>query len=392
MSDSPTESIHEPVAASAAGSGSVERRCQNCGSALLGDHCYACGQPVKGLVRHFSSIMGDFFDSVFDLDSRLLRTLGPLILKPGQLSIEYFAGHRVRHVSPVRLFVFLCITAFLAVQWLTEPDVSLGGQDIKSALTVEEVESSRDALIANMQEMLQEIGEGKPGAAGVQAGIATVEKQAAERIEWLRMRDAEIAAGRPPPRDPAEEQAEIRFGTEPWDREKNPVRLDWLSDAGNERLNDWVARAQDNVARVRKEPGLLSEAFLQSLPQTLFVLVPMFALLLKVAYLFRRRLYMEHLIVALHSHAFLCVAVLLLVLLGQGEALAGEGSTLAGAIGWLELAVGLWMPLYLWIAQKRVYGQGVLMTSLKFVVLGVCYTILLTLGALMNLVFALVAL
>lgn len=388
MSESSTETAHQSAAAPSA----AARRCQNCGSALLGEHCYACGQPVKGLVRHFGSILGDFFDSVFDLDSRLLRTLGPLILKPGQLSLEYFAGHRVRYVSPVRLFVFLCITAFLAVQWLTDPDVSLGGQNIESAVKIEEVESMRDALIADLQETLKEIGEGNPGAAGVRTGIVSVEKEAAERIAWLRLRDAEIAAGRPPPPDPAEADWKIDFGDGPWDRAQNPVAWDWLSVQGNARLNDLIARAEDNIVRVRKEPGLLSEAFLQSLPQTLFVLVPMFALLLKIAFLFKRRLYMEHLIVALHSHAFLCVAVLLLVLLGQGEALAGEGSTAAGAIGWLELVVALWMPLYLWIAQKRVYGQGVLMTSLKFVALGLCYTILLTLGALMNLVFALVAL
>lgn len=57
--------------------------CGNCGAELRGPHCHACGQPTKGLVRHFSSIVGDFFDSVFDLDSRLLRTMWPLFSRPG---------------------------------------------------------------------------------------------------------------------------------------------------------------------------------------------------------------------------------------------------------------------------------------------------------------------
>ena len=145
------------------------------------------------------------------------------------------------------------------------------------------------------------------------------------------------------------------------------------------------------MARVREQPNLLTDAFFQSLPQTLFVLVPLFALLLKAAYLFRRRLYMEHLIVALHSHAFLCVAILVLVMLGVARDALG-GGVVAGALGWLEWLVALWMPAYLWIAQKRVYGQGVVLTTLKFVLLGFCYAVLLTLGALMNLAFALVAL
>ena len=50
-------------------------RCQNCGAPLLGPHCYRCGQPVTGLVRHFTSIIGDFFDTVLNIDARVFRTL-----------------------------------------------------------------------------------------------------------------------------------------------------------------------------------------------------------------------------------------------------------------------------------------------------------------------------
>ena len=57
--------------------------CENCGAPLLGPHCYACGQPVKGLVRHFSSIIGDFLDSVFNIDARVFRTIGPLFARAG---------------------------------------------------------------------------------------------------------------------------------------------------------------------------------------------------------------------------------------------------------------------------------------------------------------------
>src|SRR3546814_3256406 len=91
--------------------------CQNCGTELLGPHCYKCGQPVKGMVRHFSSIIGDFFDSVFDLDARTPRTVWPLLAKPGFLSCEYFEGRRVRYVTPVRLFFFLSIVTFFVAQF-----------------------------------------------------------------------------------------------------------------------------------------------------------------------------------------------------------------------------------------------------------------------------------
>src|SRR5690606_18111563 len=98
------------------------RLCQNCGAELLGDHCYRCGQPIKGLVRHFSSIIGDFLDTVLNIDGRFFTTVPPLFLRPGFLSTEYFAGRRVRYVSPVRLFFFLCVVTFFIAQFRLDLD------------------------------------------------------------------------------------------------------------------------------------------------------------------------------------------------------------------------------------------------------------------------------
>ena len=44
---------------------------------------------------------------------------------------------------------------------------------------------------------------------------------------------------------------------------------------------------------------------------------------------------------------------------------------------WVEGLLLLWMPVYLLLMQKRVYGQGWPMTLLKYGVLGVIYSVLL---------------
>ena len=102
----------------------TSRVCGNCGVPRLGEHCYQCGQPVKRLVRHFGSILGDFLDSVFDFDPRTVRTLSPLFYRPGFLSNEYVAGRRVRYGSPVGLFVFLCIVSFFVLKVWVGPDLN----------------------------------------------------------------------------------------------------------------------------------------------------------------------------------------------------------------------------------------------------------------------------
>ena len=375
--------------------------CANCGTPLLGEHCYACGQPVKGLVRHFSSLVGDVLDSVFEWDGRLPRTLWPLLAKPGYLTTEYLAGRRIRYVSPFRLFFFLAVLTFfigkLTVSFGETGGVDFGGDSaIETALTVEDVEKARDKALAELAEAKADIAAdvGKAAKTGNEAanagadigrraseaaftsGEIAVRAQAEDRIRRLR---AAEQAGQPPP---PPNVARLNFGGGDWDPEKNPIAIGWLPGFANDWLNQQAQRVQKNIPRLREDPDLFKDAMLGAVPSTLFVLLPVFALMLKALYLFKRRLYMEHLIVALHSHAFLCLAVLLLfVLMALGHWLAPQGGALGAVLHLFEATIWIWMPLYLLLMQKRVYGQGWPMTLLKYTVLGWCYIVLLSFGA-----------
>jgi TM2 domain-containing membrane protein YozV len=106
----------------------------------------------------------------------------------------------------------------------------------------------------------------------------------------------------------------------------------------------------------------------------LFILVPVFALMLKLLYLGSGRLYLEHLVVALYSHAFLCLALLAifsLMLLGDAVSAAAPWATAAIAV--LRALVWLWMPVYLYRMQQRVYGERWWLTALKYAALGLAY-------------------
>jgi len=52
------------------------------------------------------------------LDSKTVRTLALLMLRPGRLTRAYIEGRRVRYVSPLRLYMFSSIAFFLAL-WLS---------------------------------------------------------------------------------------------------------------------------------------------------------------------------------------------------------------------------------------------------------------------------------
>ncbi|HTD28618.1 MAG TPA: DUF3667 domain-containing protein [Xanthomonadaceae bacterium] len=361
--------------------------CSNCGTPLLGEHCFHCGQPVSGLVRHFSSVMGDIADTVFEIDTRLTRTMVPLLLRPGFLSCEYFAGRRVRYVSPVRLFFFISVIAFFVAQWTFDQSnvqsVQVNHDSINGATTVAEVEHQRDVAIKAIETTMSTMTAIKaiPGATkDLTRDEDKIRRKADARIAEL---NAALAQGKPPPEHV--EPFALGDDDKPWDPVKNPVHVDSFPAFANRWLNQMIQRAQGNFSRVQKDQKLLMDAWLSAVPSTLFLLLPMFAVLLKLAYIFKRRLYMEHFIVALHSHAFLCLALLLALVLG-GIAGVTPSPWLRRPLEFMVAALIAWMPVYLFLMQKRVYGQGWIMTFIKYSVLGFSYLIMLSFGAALSLI------
>jgi len=113
----------------------------------------------------------------------------------------------------------------------------------------------------------------------------------------------------------------------------------------------------------------LGEGMLRYAPYALFVLLPAFALLLKLVYLGRRRryprrprLYGEHLVFAAYDHAFVFVAATIMLLL--------LGRTMA-------LTIGGWVVgVYLLLSLRSVYGGPWVGLLLRAFVLFVSYMVL----------------
>lgn len=144
-----------------------------------------------------------------------------------------------------------------------------------------------------------------------------------------------------------------------------------------------LERSREKLRGTSLRDGLLAVfgSFFQHLSTTVFLLLPVFALLLKLLYLRRGRLYVAHFVFALHLHAFafaLFAALLLLGLHPWTEPLQG--------------VLALWLLLYLFLAMRRVYGQGVLKTAGKYLLLVASYSVLLTVGMVLTLLATLLLL
>ncbi len=273
-----------------------QANCRNCGEALIGPYCSHCGQREDRGDLSFADVASDLLDEVVSWDSRLWRTLVPLVFRPGFLTAEFIAGRRARYVPPFRLYLIISFVLFLVV-----------------SLT-----AGRDSLMQTDDD-----SDAKPGIS-VTAGVGNVDVGAEDDSTVLRIGEGDI-----------EGIDDIDVGIS-LANEDSPQ---WLKN-----LDD---RLEKNVQSLSGDRGEFIELLTEYLPQMMFLLLPVFALLLKFCYLFSPFHYLQHLVFALHFHCF----VYLLYLIGQLGHFGLGGSPVAGAF---PLVILLYLPM----ALKRSYGSG----------------------------------
>ena len=131
------------------------------------------------------------------------------------------------------------------------------------------------------------------------------------------------------------------------------------------------ARMAENILRAEANPDLFFKQLVGRLTVLGTVLLPLFALLLKLLYVRHHILYVRHLIFTLHVHAFfLTVLTTTLAAAWAWRAWTGAGPQAETVVApWLPGAAALGMGVYLYVALRRVYGQGYLKTALKLALL-----------------------
>ena len=91
------------------------QRCPNCSAELSGPYCSSCGQRQIDLDRPFREIASEVMEAFFSFDERLIRTLWPLIARPGFLTQEYLEGRRARYLHPFKLYFAFSVILFLVI-------------------------------------------------------------------------------------------------------------------------------------------------------------------------------------------------------------------------------------------------------------------------------------
>jgi hypothetical protein len=169
-----------------AGTGSLTPlECAHCRAPVVGSYCSNCGRPAGARrdlsVKHF---LREAVLAVTDVDSALIGSFRALLLRPGQLTLEYLRGDRHRYLAPFRVFLLCNVLYFVAVAQfhvtvLTAPlAVQLDEMSYKTA--------SRGIMIRRYPALVQRATPGQQArSAAMRASITTKYDGVTEEIGKL---------------------------------------------------------------------------------------------------------------------------------------------------------------------------------------------------------------
>ncbi|MGD1848909.1 MAG: DUF3667 domain-containing protein [Salibacteraceae bacterium] len=88
--------------------------CVNCGHEVTTSFCSQCGQRQHVPRLKLNSLIGEAFGRLLGLDTRFLRTVIDLTLRPHRLIEAVWQGNRVRYLGPITYY-FLMFSLYLLV-------------------------------------------------------------------------------------------------------------------------------------------------------------------------------------------------------------------------------------------------------------------------------------
>jgi Protein of unknown function (DUF3667) len=102
---------------------SLPTHCLNCNTEITGAYCSACGQENEPARIPVTSLIKDLWGEVMQVDSKFVRTIWALLVKPGLLTAEYIKGKRIPYLSPFRMyFIVSALFFFLFARIFTLPE------------------------------------------------------------------------------------------------------------------------------------------------------------------------------------------------------------------------------------------------------------------------------
>ena len=309
--------------------------CLNCGTTISPDasFCSNCGQRNRQSKLPIKVFLGDFFRDYIALDSKIFRSIGKLIFRPGSLTREFNLGRRKKYVPPLRMYIFISFIYFFVLAFSQKGNYS--SDDL--VLIDTPADSTRMASVHQLFDSLNALPNQTPKE---QKLIASLE----EKIQNMKLNSSVVG------------DAEVEFT--------------------DEESGDIETYLEHQIERINSDPERFVQSSFRATSVAMFAMLPFFGLILFVFNYRRSKYYVEHLVHSVHFHTFIFIVFLFGTLANMFTGWDGYE--------WLFF-IGL---IYLFLSLRIVYSQSYLKAFIKSTLVLLTYSVFLTITAIIVLIAA----
>ncbi len=311
------------------------KQCANCEQALKKEenYCPQCGQENDQKIKSAPAFLKDFFEDVASIDTSFYRSVPLFLFRPGKLTNEYIAGRRKKYISPIRFYLTLSFFYFLVFSYQLPQNNDWDSEFQPNAQP--ETESSQNQVENSAEQVKNKVANKYNNAS--ENELWGVNLNEVKRLSQQKMVNEYII-------------------------------MDSLRIENN--IKNWII-VRTALRSNTSKPSKILASFLSSLPVMMFLLLPVFAFVLRLLYVRKKKYYVEHLVFIFHLHSFFFLMFTLVLLLSN---------VLPDVDDELVLISILILGLYSYKSFRNVYAQGRFKTLLKLFLFYMLYPLILAVG------------
>ncbi|MCK0161852.1 DUF3667 domain-containing protein [Allomuricauda sp. F6463D] len=364
-------------------------KCLNCGHPLdVSDkYCPNCSQANSTKKLTLKVFFDEFFSSLINYDSKLLRTLSALLLRPGRITKDYVNGKRITYTNPFRFLLSLAFLYFLLITYnnrFSSFDTTFknydgtiyNGSPIKFDVDSGDFEVDSVALEKQSKNAIHKLD-----------SITNEDPELSPQLEFLdslgvfmstindvkKQKDSFMNADPPGYFKSLEKESRKNRLSKKVEFFRHFIKKDTLLNFQQAQekynidktsTNTMAFNFSNSILKVMSQPGTWINETISKLPFIIFFFLPVFTVFISLVYIRNNYTYTDHLIFSFHNQSLLFILLTLSLILDTIFNIDSSGIFL------------LIFGLYLYKAMRKFYGQGRFKTIVKYIFLNTIFMIL----------------
>lgn len=316
-------------------------QCKNCEHTFDSsyEYCPHCGMEATDNLT-VGVLFSNTIENYFSIDARFFKSFVTLMIRPGVLARRFVDGKRLKYLHPAQFYLFISVVFFFIFSFTVRKADNEVSQAIKKGF---EQEINLDSIAINADSL--EIGEAKAALKKNQKAMGLSDEELME-LDSVMSSDSGIA--------------NISLGFERKLLDSliavgAPLKQKLKAMGMKEDVSTFGRRFYTQILKLyEKQGGGMLEVLYDTIPIAMFLLLPLFAVFLKIGY-WKRATFAYHLVFSFYYFTFIFTSFCIILLVNKIWEIPI----------WIEVLISYSFVVYLMIALRNFYRSSWIGAFLK---------------------------